>query len=355
MEKPSVTLLYDQIEDEETSSYEEQPVYKAIGAVLTERGYAVKTLAAGPDIRQLVAHIERDESDLVFNLCEGLGGVERHAINVAALLELMGKRFTGSAALGQTLAHDKGLAKKLFSFHKLGYPRFSKMEAGEVEWSDDLKFPLFVKPSNTDSSIGIDDKSLVRNVKQLMERISYIQTEIRAPVLIEEFIEGRELFVGVLGNDKYEALPVLEWDFSKVKRGARFATYEAKWNTESEGYKAPELFPEDIPEPVYKRIQTAAVDACRALEILDYGRVDLRVRLKKGAEAGSSEPNDWEVFIIEVNPNPYLERRDLLARAAEKHGLPYGDLIEKIVELAMHRSLVKTPPVLGAPAATSAA
>lgn len=353
MDKLSVTLLYDIIEDQESSAYEEAPVYKTIEQVLTERGHEVKTLAAGPNIRSLVSRIEKDDSDIFFNLCESLGGIESRAINVASLLELVGKRFTGTGAYGQMLAHDKALAKKIFSFHGLGYPKFSTMDAGQVEWSDELKFPLFVKPSNTDSSTGIDEHSLVRNIKQLMERLSYIHTEIRSPVLIEEYIEGRELFVGVLGNDKPEALPIVEWDFSKVKRGAKFATFDAKWNTESEGYKAPELFPEDIPEPVYKRIQESAVDACKALRILDYGRVDMRVRNKKAAKQGSGsteDPNDWEIFIIEVNPNPYLERNAEVAMAAAKHQLDYADLVEKILELAMHRSRIKEEPVISAPA-----
>lgn len=350
MEKLNVTLLYDEVEDQEQSAYEEKPVYRAVEEVLSERGHDVRTLAAGPDIRKLVNALEKDDSDIVFNLCESLGGVERHAINVASLLELLGKRFTGTGSYGQMLAHDKGLAKKIFSFHGLSYPRFSRMEAGQVEWSDELKFPLFVKPANTDSSVGIDDHSLVRNIKQLMERISYIHTEIKSPVLIEEFIEGRELFVAVLGNEHREAMPIIEWDFTKVKRGAKFATWDAKWNVESEGYKAPELFPEDIPEPVYKRIQQAAVDACRALRICDYGRVDLRIRPKKGSGT-SSEPADWELFIIEVNPNPYLERTAEVAMSAARKDLAYPDLIEKILEFAMHRNRVlEEPTVMPAPA-----
>lgn len=351
MEKLNITLLYDATEDEESSAYEEEPVYRSVERELTERGHAVSTLAAERDVRKLVGRLEGDDSDVVFNLCESLGGVERHAINVASLLELLGKRFTGAGSFGQTLAHDKALAKKIFSFHGLSYPRFSTMEAGQVEWSDELKFPLFVKPTNTDSSIGIDDGSLVRNIKQLMERISYIHTEIKSPVLIEEYIEGRELFVGVIGNDPPEALPIVEWDFSKVKRGAKFATFDAKWNVQSEGYKAPELFPEDIPEPVYQRIQRTAVDACKALRIHDYGRVDLRVRC---SGADPSDPGGWEVYIIEVNPNPYLERTAEVAMAAQRHKLQYGDLVEKIVELAVHRNRVLAPPKLSAEASSNA-
>ena len=341
MDKLAVTLLYDVIEDQETSAYEEKPVYQAIESVLRERGHAVKRLAAGPDIRKLVGAIENDDSDIVFNLCESLDGVESHAINVASLLELLGKRFTGTGSFGQMLAHDKALAKKIFSFHGLSYPKFSTMEAGQVEWSDDLQFPLFVKPSNTDSSTGIDEKSLVRNVKQLMERLSYIHTEIKSPVLIEEYIEGRELFVSVIGNESHEALPIIEWDFTKVKRGAKFATWDAKWNVDSEGYKAPELFPEDIPEATYKRIQTAAIDACKALRIQDYGRVDMRVRPKRGGK-----DDEWEMFIIEVNPNPYLERTAEVSMAAQRKKLEYADLVEKILELAMHRNRMQERPEL---------
>src|SRR5262245_65663770 len=123
---------------------------------------------------------------------------------------------------------------------------------------------------NIVASIGIDKKAIFRDGKELMDRISFIHTEIKSPVLIEEFIQGREIYVGVLGNDKPEALPIVEWDFSKLKDGPKIATAEAKWNKESKAYQAPEIFPEDIPEPVYKKIQQTAVDARRALKILDY-------------------------------------------------------------------------------------
>lgn len=179
-----------------------------------------------------------------------------------------------------------------------------------------------------------------------MERISYIHTELKAPVLIEEFIEGREMFVGVLGADtEFEALPIVEWDFSKLKRGARFATAEAKWNENSEGYKAPEFFPTDIPEPVYAKLQATAVDACRALRILDYGRVDMRVRRTPDKRGGQSNANesDWEFFVIEVNPNPYLEEHSEVAMAAKKRDIAFADLVERILESAARRRWVNPP------------
>ena len=338
MDKPSVTILYDAVEDEEEPSSTDPPVYKEVMSVLHKRGHEVRTLAADGNIRNLVSKVEKDESAILFNLCESLAGKDHYAIHVAALLELLGKRFTGTGSYGQMLAIDKALAKKIFSFHGIQYPKFSKMDAGQVEWSDELKFPLFVKPSNTDSSVGIDEHALVTNIKQLMERISFIHTEIKSPVLIEEFIEGREIFVAVLGNERMEALPIVEWDFSKVKRGPKFATAEAKWDKDSEGYKAPSIFPEDIPEEVYTKIQATAVEACRALHVQDYGRVDMRLRLRESARKDSPDPADWEWFIIEVNPNPYLEPKAEVALAAKKRELAYGDLIERIVELAVQRT-----------------
>jgi D-alanine-D-alanine ligase len=341
----TITLLYDQIEDLETTPNGDPPVYQEVKRALLARGHSVETMAATADVEALVASIRRDESDVIFNLCESLGGVDAHAIRVAALLELLGKPFTGTGSFGMTLAQDKALAKKIFSFHGIQYPRFSIMESGQVAWSDELQFPLFVKPSNTDSSVGIDEHSLVRNVKELMERISFIQTEVNAPVLIEEFIDGREIFVGVIANENtFQALPIIEWDFSKVTKGPKFATQEAKWDADSEGYKAPEVFPVDIPEAVYERIQAAAVDACRALHVLDYGRVDMRVRRKRNSQPSATSPDDWEFFVIEVNPNPYLEERSEVALAARKSGIEFDDLIERIVHSAIKRTLTTSAP-----------
>jgi D-alanine-D-alanine ligase len=334
--KRHVTLLYDVIEDEESEAGADEPVYRQVARALTANEHEVSTLAATSDLKALIDALQRDESEIVFNLCESLGGEDRHATNVASLLELLGKRFTGAGSLGLTLAQDKALSKKLFAFHGLSSPRFSVMQAGQVEWSDDLQFPLFVKPSESDSSVGIDEGSLVHNVKELMERLSYIQTELKSPVLVEEFIDGRELFISVVESDGYVALPIIEWDFSGVE-GPKFATQEAKWNKGSEGYKAPERFPKDIPEPVYKAMQTAAVDACKALRIFDYGRVDMRARC--APDLPKEDPASWKFYIIEVNPNPYLEESAEVAMAARESGLSYVDLLEKILESGERRAL----------------
>jgi D-alanine-D-alanine ligase len=348
----NITILFDATEQEDKIEAEAEGqkvtlVSEQVKEILATLGHEVRFLAARPDVRQLAAALTKDDSELIFNLCESLGGVSQHEQHVAALLEVMGKRFTGAPAIGLTLAQDKSLSKKIFYFHGLPYPKFSAMNAGEVEWSDDLNFPLFVKPSNEDASIGIDSKAVVHNVKELMERISYIQTEFKSPALIEEYIEGREIYVGVLGN---EALPILEWDFSKVPEGhPKFASSEAKWDEDSAYSEAPQIFPTDIPEAVYQKIQETAVSAFKVLKLRDYGRVDMRLRksesarkiTKKGSPRELDAPtvsiDGWEFYIIEANPNPYLDRKAEFAMASRKHGLKYAQLIERIVTLAMER------------------
>jgi D-alanine-D-alanine ligase len=351
--KQKVTLLYDAVEDQEKEEARAKGkklplTYEMVGQVLRKRGHTVDTAPATTNIRDLVSRVDKLDSDIIFNLCESLGGVSQHEQNVASLLELLDRRFTGSGSMGLSLAQDKELAKKLLAFHGIRYPKYAVMDAGRVDWSDDLEFPVFIKPLNQDASIGIDNNAIVHNIKDLMERISYIHTEWGTPALIEEYIEGREIYVGVLGNDKPEALPIIEWDFSSVPEGTpKIASAEAKWEENSKAYKnAKEVFPEDIPESVYREIQEAAVNAFRALKLRDYGRIDLRLRKtssrkKENAKArkeNSAVGDAWEFYVIEVNPNPHLDINGEIAMAAAKHGLDYPDLMEKIIELALERT-----------------
>jgi D-alanine-D-alanine ligase len=266
------------------------------------------------------------------------------------MLELFGKRFTGTGSVGLAIAGDKALAKKLLSFHNINTPRFAVMQSGQLDVADDLTFPMFVKPANADASIGIDHRSIVHNFKELMERISYIETEFQAPALIEEFIDGREIYVSVLSGQKPEALPLVEWDFSKVPEGTpKIASAEAKWDESSERYKnAPEVIVRDLPAAVVTALQQAAIDAFRSLKLRDYGRVDMRVRQrpagqqqKSGLSAEEAEREaaleGWEFYLIEVNPNPHLATNSELPLAAKAHGLSYPQLIERLVDTAMAR------------------
>jgi D-alanine-D-alanine ligase len=360
MEKRKVTILYDSVEDrhqEEAKARGEKLkplVCDEIQRVLAKRGHEVTRLAVATDAAAAAKQLAKASGDVIFNVCESLNGVNQQEQNVAALLELFGKRYTGAPPIGLALAQDKALAKKILQFHGIRTPKFMVMHAGELEHADALDFPLFVKPSNEDASIGIDAGSVVRDLKELMERISYVQREFGAPALVEEFIDGRELYVGIVENERPEALPILEWDFSKLPEGTpRIASTEAKWEDDNPIYRnTPELFPDDLPEPVAKAIQDTAVEAFRALKLRDYGRVDLRLRRlngeggarkkkggRKAAADGESaaDHQDWEFHVIEVNPNPHLSSDGELALAAHQHGTSYADLIEGILARALAR------------------
>jgi D-alanine-D-alanine ligase len=340
VQKLKITIIYDAVEDQEKADAEAEGkrlnlVYEQVQQALVGRGHLVELLPATTDLREMIGSLHELDSDIVFNLCESLAGNNQHEQNIAALLELLNLKFTGSGSIGLALTQDKELSKKLLAFHSIRYPKYSVIDEGRVEWSDDLAFPVLLKPVDQDASFGIDDKAIVHNIKELMERISFIHTEFSSPALIEEYIEGREIYIGVLGNKKPEALPIIEWDFSKVPDGKpRIASTEAKWDENSEAYKDSfEVFPKDIPEYVYQEIQEAAVTVFRLLKLRDYARIDMR--LKKTEKDGKEA---WEFYIIEVNGNPHLDKESELPLAAEEHGLDYVGLIEKIVELALERS-----------------
>jgi D-alanine-D-alanine ligase len=330
--KPTITILYDADEDrvraEALAKKEKFPalVSVQIEEVLAKRGYTVKRLAAEAPIKKLVRLIEDDNSDLIFNICESLGGDGGEERRIAAVLELLDKRFTGSGSLSLTLAGDKSLSKKLFEFHGVRSPEFTIISTTGTEGKPSLdKFPLIVKPIASDASIGINAGSVVNTVEALMDRVFSIHQEFHTPALVEEYIDGRELYVGVLGNPPV-LLPPIEWDLSKLPSHLpRIAGTEAKW--ENDFKEAKEFVPKDIvaDEALMTRISEAVLGACKALLIRDYARIDMRLAA------------DGTPYVIEVNPNPWLDARAEFAMAARrgKPELSFGDLIEKIVELAM--------------------
>src|SRR6185503_9781042 len=212
----------------------------------------------------------------------------------------LGLRYTGSSPSGLLLAGDKSLAKTVLGFHEIKSPQFATIYRGAVEWAGDLEFPVIVKPPQEDASIGITGKSVVNDLKELFGRLDDLHSEFKTPVLVEEFIEGREFYVGVLGNLHPEALPVIELDFSGFPAGMpRVASWEAKWGadgtgSDAEAQKSAEfagtksVFPTDLDEQLTERIQQTALRAFEALRLRDYARIDLRV-----TPAG-------EIYVIEV-------------------------------------------------------
>jgi D-alanine-D-alanine ligase len=307
------------------------PVLDQLRAAVEGCGHIVELLAVHDAVEPLVTAIQSAAPDLVFNLAESFGGKSALESNVAALLNLIGLRYTGSSPAGLLLAGDKSLTKKVLSFHGIQTPEFATVFRGALDWAGNIAFPVIVKPPQEDASLGITSKSVVHDLRELFTRIDELQSEFQAPVLVEQFVEGREFYVGVLGNANAHALPVMELDFSGFPAGVpRIASWEAKWGDDGAGsgeqYAGTQsIFPSDIAPALVERMQHAAVEAFHALRLRDYARIDLRVT------------DDEEIFVIEVNPNCYLERESEFARAAAQGGFAYDALVARILELALGR------------------
>ncbi|HEX5133810.1 MAG TPA: ATP-grasp domain-containing protein [Thermoanaerobaculia bacterium] len=276
--------------------------------------------------KTLVA-LARSDADLIFNLTESYAGDDTKDMNIAAYLDLLDRQYTGAGPHSLYLAQDKALAKKIFAFHGIKTPYFATSYRGKLDHSHDISFPLIVKPTSEDGSIGIDASSVVESVKELMEKIHYIHEEFDSPALIEEYIEGREIYAAVLGNENPEVLPMVELDLSKLPKGTpKIAGKDVKWDKETEAYKVTKsAVAEDLEESTVKRLSDTALSAYQALKLRDYGRIDMRLT-KKG-----------EVFVIEANPNPWLASTAEFAMAAKKAGRNYSQLIAEIVDLARAR------------------
>jgi D-alanine-D-alanine ligase len=299
-----------------------EEIFEALGKLGHEPFYQVLDGAE----KTLVA-LARLDADLVFNLTESYAGDDTMDMNIAAYLELLDCRYTGAGPHALYLAQDKALAKKIFAFHGIKTPYFATSYRGKLDHSHDISFPLIVKPTSEDGSIGIDTGSVVGSIKELMERIHYIQEEFDSPALIEEYIEGREIYAAIIGNESPEVLPMVELDLSKLPKGTpKIAGKEVKWDKETEAYKVTKSAPaEDLEESTIKRLSETALSVYQALKLRDYGRVDMRLT-KKG-----------EVFVIEANPNPWLASTAEFVMAAKKAGRSYTDLIREIVDLARSR------------------
>jgi len=295
---------------------------------LTELGHRADVLDVGDDAVELATELRARRPGLVFNLAEGHGGDDWADAPVVGLLELMGIAYTGSAARALYITQQKVLTKKILAFEGIATPKFAVFTRSDgFETGGNLRLPLFVKPVRGDASLGIDAKaSLVSDMTGLLERVRIIHEEIEDSALAEEFVAGREFYVGVLGNEAPVALPVVEMDFSGLPEGAlHIADFDAKWEEGTAQFRGTRSVLADLPDQTRAQLQEIAVRAYRALDIHDYGRIDMRL-----TDAG-------EVFVLEANANCYLERSAEFARAAEAHGIDYVPLIGRIVELATKR------------------
>ena len=348
--KLKVTVLYDTWEEEPAEVQEEVPSPRKrkgqkkrkkkvekedreeIFEALEKLGHAPSYYVLDGRPQTLVG-LAKSGADLIFNLTESYAGDDSKEMHVAAFLDLLELPYTGAGPHAHILAQDKSIAKKMFAFYGIQSPYFATAYRGTLDHSHDIKFPLIVKPTSEDGSIGIDAAAVVTSVKELMERISYIQTEFDSPALIEEYIEGREIYAAILGSyDQAHALPLVELDLSKLPKGMpKIASQDVKFEKDTEAYKLTKsAIADDLDDETVAKLTETAIKAYRAVKLRDYGRIDMRLSSK------------GEVYVIEANPNPWLSGGQEFAMAAKKSGLSYTQMVEEIVDYAMARQARKT-------------
>lgn len=301
-----------------------------VAGALEVRGFDVDTLAAPVeplDAGAFVAEVAERAPDLVFNLCESLGGDARHEIVLPALFELAGVRYTGSGPLALGTALRKDRTKAILRAHGVSTPAGVVVDGEGALPAELPPFPLIVKPAREDASTGIWLRSVVHDAPALGERVAEVRARYRQPVLIERFVAGRELYVSLVGNGAaLTALPMHEVDFSDMPTGApHIVTYDGKWRPESQEYKGTRSVRAAVDEVLAARCAAAARAAFFALELRDYARVDLRVD-------GNGTP-----YVIDVNPNCDLSDGAGVCRAASFGGIAYPELIERIALAALAR------------------
>jgi D-alanine-D-alanine ligase len=302
-------------------------VVDQLAEALRQRGHTPSVLAVHDDLRQLINGLTRRKPDLVFNVMETFGDTELGAVGVAGFLDLLGVPYTGGGPGELYLQEDKALTKKLLAFDGIRYPDFAVFtpQAG-LETGGTLRMPLFVKPLRMDGSFGIGPDSVVHNATDMMKRIVGIHEKVHDAALVEEFIEGREFYVGILGNHQPTVFPPIEMDFSGLPDGAPHVLgADAKWKENSAAYKGTRAKIAEVSEELKARLQKVAADAYRALRVRDYGRIDLRLT------------PTGDIYVIEVNANCYLEQSSEFATAAAAAGIDYPTLIDRIVQLALER------------------
>jgi D-alanine-D-alanine ligase len=302
-------------------------VVDQVARALRKKGHSVSIFGVHGDVKKLIAGLSRRRPDVVFNLMEMFGDNLLGASGVAGLLELLGLCYTGGGPGEYYLQEDKALTKKLLAYEGIQYPDFAVFSRDDnLETGGHLRMPLFVKPLRMDASIGIGAKSLVQSAIDLMKRVVAIHEQVHDDALAEEYIEGREFYVGVLGNQDPRAFPPIEMDFSGLPEGKpHVLDARAKWQENTTEYKGTRAVLADIPDELRARLHKVSIDAYRALRVRDYGRIDLRL----------TDTND--VYVIEVNASCYLEQSSEFATAAAAAGLDYPELVNRIVDLAVER------------------
>jgi D-alanine-D-alanine ligase len=293
-------------------------------AHLERAGHSVRALGLGDNLGDLRGAITDWKPDIAFNLMEEFQGIVTYDQHVVAFLELMRQPYTGCNPRGMMISRDKVLSKQILSYHRIPTPGFALFRKGQsYRLPRKLKFPLFVKSATEDASLGISQASIVSDADKLKERIEFIHEQTNSDALVEEYIEGRELYVSILGNDRLRTFPVWEMEFGTLPDVmAGIATRKVKWDR---GYQKKHGIrtgaAQSLPEGCGAYLDKLSKRIYRALHLSGYARMDYRMR------------PDGTVFVLEANANPNISHNEDFADSAQAAGMPYAALLEQIVRL----------------------
>ncbi len=293
---------------------------------LRKMGHEPRYLGVSHDLTPIRSLVEEWKPDVVFNLLMEFQDVGAFQVHLASYLELLGVPYTGCNPRGILLSRDKPVCKKILGYHRIPTPRFAVFAPGRaVRPRRGLTFPLIVKSVDEEASFGIAQASVVRDASQLSERAQFIHEQVGSDAIAEEYIDGRELTVSVLGNHRLRTFPVWEMRFSKLPEGSEpIATERAKHDPAYQkrvGIRVGAA--RDLPEGAERRIDRLARRVYRALGLSGYARLDLRMA------------EDGRVFVIEANATPDIQKDEDFADSAKAAGLDYPTLLRRIVDLAL--------------------
>ena len=294
---------------------------------LRDMGHDAQPLGVLSDLAVIRRAIDEFKPHVAFNMLEEFHGVALYDQHVVSYLELIRQPYTGCNPRGLTLAHDKALSKKVLAYHRVPHPHFKVFPVGrtKVRKPARLDFPLLVKSLTEEASLGIAQASLVHNDDKLKERVEFIHEKIGMDAIAEHYIDGRELYVGVIGNQRLQTLPIWELQFTNLPEGTQpIATAKVKWDEKYQKQIGVKTGPAtDLPNGVADRILRLCKRAYRDLDLTGYARMDLRL-----SPAGS-------FYLIEANPNPQLAYDEELAESAAHAGIKYEDLLQRILNLGL--------------------
>ncbi len=295
-------------------------------ATLEDMGHDVRPLGVYDDLGEIRRTIRDWKPHIAFNLLEEFHGNSLFDYHVASYLELMRQCYTGCNPRGLMLCHDKALCKKILSFHRIRTPNFAVFPAGrKVRLPRRLKFPLFVKSIYEDGSYGISHASIVTSEEKLRDRVAYLHEKLGTSAIAEEYIEGRELYVALLGNRRVQALPAFELEFGKLPQDVpRIATRKVKWDWKYQEQYGIDIKPAtDLSPQQMDKLRRLGSRIFHTLDLNGYARIDIRLA------------PDGEMFVLEANPNPDIAYGDIMSAAAETVGMSYEALLQRVINLGL--------------------